>query len=185
MFIGAILSIALATPGFIYRIQPQPTPQSTPAQQSTVPCTVTAAGKAPAVQPQVNLSDNTKKLLTQKRQWLQKYSPIVLPDPTKIPAATKQVPAPCPPAQPTTQVAPAPKLPPDVSTTIRCNPLVAPPKGTTGGSTGFTLPDPHQYGVPEQPGQFEADAATPDVAAKTPCYALKVDPKTNKYFIAQ
>ena len=29
------------------------------------------------------------------------------------------------------------KLPTDVSTTIRCNPLVAPPKGAPGATTGF------------------------------------------------
>ena len=176
--ISAVLFASAAT------AQLAATPQSTPTQQSTVPCTVTAAGKAPAAQPQVKLSDNTKKFIAKKEAWLQKYSPIVLPDPTKIPAPPKQVPAPCPPAQPTAQVAPAAKPPADVTVTIRCNPLVAPPKGATG-STGFTLPDPHQYGVPEQPNQFEADAATPDVAAKTPCYALKVDPKTGKYFVAQ
>jgi len=163
------------------------TPQPTQTQQQ--PCGVTpgTVSTVPNLGAVVKPTAKTNQTIAaMRKKWSDKIG-IEIPDFTSAAPKPKPPASPCPPptAVPNTVIAPVLKLPADVTTTIRCNPLVAPPKGTTGGSTGFTLPDPHQYGVPEQANQFEADNAVPDLNAKTPCYVLKVDPKTNKYFIAQ
>jgi hypothetical protein len=75
------------------------------------------------------------------------------------------------------------KLPPDAMVTLRCNPLTPSPQGTTRQTT-LTLPDPKDFAVPKADA-FLADNVVPDTAAKTPCYLIKVDPKTGKSFIQQ
>ena len=76
------------------------------------------------------------------------------------------------------------KLPPDFTATLHCNPMTPSPKDSAGHPTTLTLPDPHDYAVPKS-NDFEADSVVPDLAAKTACYLVKVDPKTNKVFVAQ
>jgi len=73
------------------------------------------------------------------------------------------------------------KLPPDITTVLHCSPLTP---SANGHPTTLTLPDPHDFGPPK-PTDFLVDSVVPDLAAKTPCYLVKVDPKTGKSFIAQ
>ena len=154
-------------------------------QAQTAPCTpvatpINAANTGSLIKP----TTQSQQAIAKWRKKLSDKVGIDLPDPTQIAKAKKTLP-PCQPAQLSSQPAAVSKPPADASVTLRCNPMVTPPKGAAGATTGFTLPDPHQYGLPEQANQFEADNAVPDLNAKTPCYVLKVDPKTNKYFIAQ
>jgi hypothetical protein len=73
------------------------------------------------------------------------------------------------------------KLPPDITTQLHCSPLTP---SANGHSTTLTLPDPHDFGAPK-PTDFLVDSVVPDLAAKTPCYLVKVDPKSGKSFLSQ
>jgi hypothetical protein len=154
-------------------------------QAAPVPCTpvatpVNAADTGSLIKP----TTQSQQAIAKWRKKLSEKVGIDLPDPTQIAKAKKTLP-PCQPAQQSTQPAAVSRPPADASITLRCNPLLTPAKGVPGATSGFILPDPHQYETPPQANIFEADSAAPDVNAKTPCYSLKVDPKTNKYFIAQ
>jgi hypothetical protein len=166
---------------------PTSTQPAVQAQATNAPCSTNApSSTVPNLGAVVKPTAKTNQTIAAARKkWSDKLG-FEIPDFTSAPKPKPPAP-PCPPptAVPNTVIAPVLKLPGDFSLNLRCNPLVAPPKGTTGGSTGFTLPDPHQYGVPDQLNQLEAETVTPDISAKTGCWLIKVDPHTGKYFIAQ
>jgi hypothetical protein len=164
--------------------QQSPNPQPPPAQVQPAPCVTTSTTPAPSG------NHATFKVPSKWRQQIQKTTGITVPDgSTDTPQTATAKPAPCVP-QTASPKTPAPfqqqalKLPPDFTATLHCNPMTPSPKDSAGHPTTLTLPDPHDYAVPK-PSDFEADSVVPDLAAKTACYLVKVDPKTNKVFIAQ
>jgi hypothetical protein len=93
-------------------------------------------------------------------------------------------PRPCP-----TTTVPPPSAPPkiwhplpDKSVTIRCNPFIDTSNDPDARGPAVALPDAHNFASPTDPNQSEAEIALPALDASTPCAALRVDPKTNKYW---
>jgi hypothetical protein len=134
--------------------------------------------------------DKWKQYLNKQRQQIQNTTGVPMPDvAADIEQAANSKPAPCAPkaASPKTPPplqAPTLKLPPDMTVTLHCNPMTPSPKDASGHPTTLTLPDPHDFAV-ARTNEFEVESVVPDLAAKTPCYAVKVDPKTSKSFVAQ
>jgi len=137
-----------------------------------------------------------QQLLDKQRQRIQQQTGIAIPSVDDLKKDMQQ-PCPAPAANAATKTGntaggnsaatqqPVPlKLPPDTTVTLHCNPMTPSPKDGSGRQTTLTLPDPHDFAVPKA-NEFEADSVVPDLAAKTPCYLVKVDPKTNKSFVAQ
>ena len=172
-----------ATLGLVASIQAQQSPSPQPQPMQTAPCTGSAAAKTASTQPQVNLSDNTKQYLTQKQKFLQKFSPIALPDQTKLPQPAKPAPTPCPPPQPSQQLAPVIHLPIGVISTWLCNPIIT--STDASHTTTFITPDALTSAEPTQASAFEADGAKADAKATVSCANLRRDPRNNKVFLAQ
>jgi hypothetical protein len=55
--------------------------------------------------------------------------------------------------------------------------------GASGHTSTLVLPDPHDFAIPKA-NEFEVDNVVPDLAAKTGCWAVKIDPKTGKSFVS-
>jgi len=166
----------------------QPSPQ--PAQAQLQPCATTPTPSLSGNSPAIKVPNKWRQMLDRQRQQIEAKTGIPMPDvATGIEQAANAKPTPCPPQAvlpKTSQPAQAPvlKLPPDTTITLHCNPMTPSAKEANGRPTTLTLPDPHDFAVPK-PTDFLVDSVVPDLAAKTPCYLVRVDPKTNKSFIAQ
>jgi hypothetical protein len=194
MLRATVLSIALAFPGLVIQAQQPSTPEpSAQTQIQPVPCTPQAL---PKPLKDVHPSSRIQQLIDKERQRIQQQTGIT---PPSIDDLKKDMQNPCPApatnaatktggtAGASSAVTPQPatlKLPPDTTVTLHCNPMTPSPKDGGARQTTLTLPDPHDFAVP-RPNEFEADSVVPDLSAKTPCYLVKVDPKTNKTFVAQ
>jgi hypothetical protein len=165
--------------------------QPSPAQAQPAPCVTTPTAPNPSgSNAGFKVPGKWRQALDKQRQQIEKTTGISVPDvATDTQQAANAKPVPCPPpanspkAPPSIQ-APVLKLPPDTTVTLHCNPMTPSPKDANGRPTTLTLPDPHDYALPKA-NDFEVDSVVPDLAAKTPCYLVKVDPKTNKSFVAQ
>ena len=159
------------------------TAQPAQAQAQTAPCVTVPSNAHKQQGGTVALKPPTKwqqYLDAQRKAFAIKYG-VVLPDtPTQVPLAPQPALPPCPPPV-AVAAPPAPKLPTDTTVTLHCNPTT-PSSKDAGHPTTLTLPDPHDFAIPK-PSDFEADTVVPDLAAKTPCYLVKVDPATQKPFI--
>ena len=168
--------------------QQQPSPQPTQAQAQTAPCVTTPTSPNPSgSNTHVKIPNALQRALNKQLGKIQESTGVdvggiaveVTQDakPRSIPCPTKtgvvNNPQPVLPA--------VLKLPPDITTQLHCSPLTP---SANGHPTTLTLPDPHDFGAPK-PTDFLVDSVVPDLAAKTPCYLVKVDPKTNKSFVAQ
>jgi hypothetical protein len=178
LFFAALVAVTSAA------AQQNVNPQPTQVLAQPAPCVTTSTTTN-------NLGNKTTFRVPSKwRQQIQKTTGITVPDgSTDAQQNATPKPAPCvPQAGSPKTLAPVPqaalKLPPDFTATLHCNPMTPSPRDSAGHPTTLTLPDPHDYAVPK-PSDFEADSVVPDLAAKTACYLVKVDPKTNKVFIAQ
>ena len=160
------------------------TPLPTQAQAQPAPCVTTSVNPSPSG------SHASFKMPNKWKQQIQTTTGITVPDSsTDTQQTATPKPAPCAPQTgatkpPAALQQAALKLPPDFTATLHCNPMTPSPKDSAGHATTLTLPDPHDYAVPK-PSDFEADSVVPDLAAKTACYLVKVDPKTSKVFVAQ
>ncbi len=173
---------------FAFQAQAQQSPSPSTPQTQTAPCTT----GAPAATPTQNSKSNPtfinrlKKKLDDESAKLTIQSGIPVPNSSDLDSVLSTKPAPCPPkaavpAQPTAAAQPAPvKLPPDMTVTLHCNPMTPSPHGGVRQTT-LTLPDPKDFAVPKAT-DFLVDSVVPDIAAKTPCYQIKVDPKTGRSF---
>jgi hypothetical protein len=165
--------------------QPSPNPQP-PAQVQAqpVPCVTSAPQNPSGNQTVTQASTKLQRFLDKQLQAKTGISVADLASATQTPTPKA---VPCPTQTATSKIPPTPqpqplKLPPDTTTTLHCDPRV--PKVVSEYPITLSLPDPHAYAVPK-PGQFEWDSVLPDLAAKTPCWSISVDPKTNKSFINQ
>jgi hypothetical protein len=185
--IASIVSLAILLAGYT-QAQQSPSPQ--PVQPQTTPCTA-APSPAPSQKARTTPSivDKWKKALDDKSAHLSIKTGIPLPNSLDLSGLLSSNLAPCPPKTATVAsatVAPQPatiKLPPDTSVTLKCNPLTPSPQGGSRPTT-LTLPDPRDFAAPKA-SDFLADSVSPDIAAHTPCYLIKVDPKTGKSFVQQ
>jgi hypothetical protein len=170
--------------------QQSPNPQPPQAQVQSAPCVTTPTPNPSGNNATVKVPSKWKQYLDRQRQQIEAKTGIPVPDvATGIEQVANSKPAPCPPqASPPKipQAAPAPalKLPPDTTVTLHCSPLTPSSKDANGHPTTLTLPDPHDFAVPKA-NEFEFDSVVPDLAAKTPCYLVKVDPKSNRSFVSQ
>jgi hypothetical protein len=169
------------------------TPQ--PSQAQSPPC-IADNKTNPSTQDKKlgsTIVDKWKKKLNDEAAKLGKQTGVPMPTTDDLGQLGSAKPIPCPPkvAAPAPATAPQAaaaqpatvKLPPDTFVTLRCNPMTPSPQGG-GRQTTLTLPDPKDFAVPK-PNDFLADSVVPDTAAKTPCYLIKVDPKTGKSFVQQ
>jgi len=188
--LSATIIAGLVTLSPILLAQQSPSPQPTQVQTQSAPCATTPTAPKPPQGIGFKFPSKLQQAINRQRAQIQNQTGISVPPPSLNQTPQRaQTAHPCP-APTTTSATPAPpkeaelKLPPDTSLTLRCNPLTPSSKGGSGPQTSLTLPDPHDFGLPK-PGQWEADSVAPDLSAKTPCFLIKTDPKTNKSFIAQ
>ena len=183
-----IIAAALASQQIVAQQSPSPLTQAGTPQ--TAPCTA-APSPAPATRPnnsRPSIIDKWKKKINDEGVKLGQQTGVPMPTTDDIPLPTAK-PTPCPPkavvpAAPPASPQPAPvKLGSDMTVTLHCNPLTPSPQGGARQTT-LTLPDPKDFAVPKAT-DFLADSVVPDTAAKTPCYLIKVDPKTGKSFVQQ
>jgi hypothetical protein len=184
-----VVAVSLLTTTALTQQNANPQPS---AQAQSVPCSTTSTAPSPSGNNAAyKIPGKWKQLLDKQRQKVETATGISVPDPsTDIEQALNSKPAtPCP-AQATppknlpTALLTVAKLPPDVSTTLHCSPITPSTSGATGHPTTLTLPDPHDFATPK-PTDFEVDTVVPDLAAKTGCWSVKIDPKTGKSFVAQ
>jgi len=169
--------------------QQPPQPQTPQGQVQSEPCVTTSGTPNPSGKTATIKVPGGKwrEILDRKLHKIEDQTGVSMSDvATDIAQAATAKPAPCPPqaaAQKVAQaiVAPVLKLPVDVTAVLHCNPMSP---SASGRPTTLTLPDPHEF-APPKPTDFLVDSVIPDLAAKTPCYLVKVDPKTNKSFLAQ
>ncbi len=169
---------------------PSPATPSPQAQAQTTPCTTTnpATGNAQNNKSHSTFADKWKKKIDDESAKLGAKAGVPMPTTDDLAKLGSAKPAPCLPkaANPSPATPPQPatlKLPPDTTVTLHCNPLTPSPQGA-GRQTTLTLPDPKDFALPKAT-DFLADSVVPDTAAKTPCYLIKVDPKTGKSFVQQ
>jgi hypothetical protein len=173
-------------------VQAQTSPSSAPpipqTQAQSAPCTT---GQSQAATTQNNKSGSTfadkwKKKINDEGTRIGTRTGVPMPTTDDLSSAGSAKPAPCLPkaaaSAPAAAAQPATvKLPPDTLVTLRCNPMTPSPQGGARQTT-LTLPDPKDFALPKAT-DFLADNVVPDTAAKTPCYLIKVDPKTGKSFV--
>jgi hypothetical protein len=187
-----ILAASLAVPASQAQQSPNPPPPQPPqAQAQPAPCVNTPSNPNPSGNnPAIKVPGKWQQIINKQRQKLEATTGIAVPDPsTSIDQAANSKPAPCPSQAGSSKTAlptpaPALKLPPDITATLHCNPMTPSSKDASGRPTTLTLPDPHDFALPKAT-DFEVDNVVPDLAAKTPCYLVKVDPRTSKSFVAQ
>jgi hypothetical protein len=182
------LTFVLATSSWAQQ-SPSPAPSTPQTQAQSAPCT-TAQTSSPTAQKKsgTSFADRLKKKINDETAKLGTKAGVPLPTTDDLTDAGSAKPAPCPPkaaasapaalAQPATV-----KLPPDTLVTLRCNPMTPSPQGGARQTT-LTLPDPKDFALPKA-NDFLVDSVVPDTAAKTPCYLIKIDPKTGKSFVQQ
>jgi hypothetical protein len=181
--------ILLAAVVFPFTAHPQsPSPQPTQAQP--IPCVTTSTPNPSGNNIHVKVPNKWQQALSKRLGKIEEQTGIdVAGVATDMQQVAKAKPAPClpqgaPSKNPPPALPPALKLPPDTTVTLHCNPMTPSAKDVNGHPTTLTLPDPHDY-APPKPTDFEFDSVVPDLAAKTPCYLVKVDPKSNKSFVTQ
>lgn len=165
---------------------PQPSVQAQPG-----PCPSTSTPNPQDNNAGVKVPGKWRQLLNKQIQKTEAKTGISLPDPSaEVEQAVNSKPvAPCPPPaaspkNPPPPQAPVLKLPPDTTITLHCNPMAPSTSGASGHPSTLVLPDPHDFAIPKA-NEFEVDNVVPDLAAKTPCYLVKVDPKSSKSFVSQ
>ena len=190
----AILTViaAIVLTSAIAEAQQSPSPASPTPQAQSAPCTT---GQSQAATTQNNkpgsFADRLKKRINDESAKFGTRTGVPMPTTDDLGSAGSAKPAPCPPkaaASTTAAAAPQPapaKLPPDISTsvTLRCTPMTPSPQGGAHQTT-LTLPDPKDFALPKATDLL-VDSVVLDTAAKTPCYAVKVDPKSGRSFVQQ
>ena len=169
----------------------QPSPQPMQTQEQAVPCVITPTSPNPSgPNTAVKVPNKLQQILNKQRQAIAAKTGITLPDvPNNIALPANSKPIPCPPqagSPKNSQPTPSPmlKLPADTTVTLHCNPMSPSPKDSAGHQATLILPNPADFATPK-PGDFLVDSVVPDLAAKTGCWQVKVDPLTKKSFIAQ
>jgi hypothetical protein len=180
-----IITVAALLTFTMSQAQQSPSPQPVQSQAQTAPCVATASSPKAAQ----NSNSGSGYLAKVQKKYDDNAKKLGIPTAKELAAYMKATEPPCPP-KPASTPAPATapqqapvKLPPDTSVTLHCNPLTPPAQGG-GRQTTLTLPDPKDFAVPKA-NDFLMDSVVPDTAAKTPCYLIKVDPKTGKSFVQQ
>jgi len=184
-----ITTLAVAVSSWAQQ-SPSPTTPPPQTQAQTTPCTTAnpTTGTAQNNKPRSAFADRWKKKINDESAKLGAKAGVPMPTTDDLGKLESAKPAPCPSkaASPSLTAAPQPatlKLPPDTTVTLHCNPLTPSPQGTSRQTT-LTLPDPKDFALP-QASDFLVDSVVPDTAARTPCYLIKVDPKTGKSFVQQ
>lgn len=169
---------------------PSPATPASQTQAQAAPCTTTnpTTGTAQNNKPRSTFADKWKKKIDDESAKLGAKAGVPMPTTDDLGKLGSAKPAPCLPkaANPSPAAVPQPamaKLPPDTTVTLHCNPLTPSPQSASRQTT-LTLPDPKDFALPKAT-DFLSDSVVPDTAAKTPCYLIKVDPKTGKSFVQQ
>jgi hypothetical protein len=163
---------------------PNPQPQT---QAQPTPCAPTTNPNPSGNNPHIKPPNAIQRALNKELGRIQDKTGVDVGGvAVEVAQDAKSRPAPCPTQanvvkNPQPAQLAVPKLPPDITTQLHCSPLTP---SANGHPTTLTLPDAHDFGAPK-PTDFLVDSVVPDLAAKTPCYLVKVDPKTNKSFVAQ
>lgn len=169
--------------------QQSPNPQPS-VQAQSAPCTATSTPNPSGNSGTFKVPGKVHQILNKQLQKVQASTGISLADPSSdVEQTVNSKPTPCPPQaaspkNPPPTPAPTPRLPPDTTVTLHCNPMPPSTSGASGRPTTLVLPDSHDFAIPKA-NEFEVDNVVPDLAAKTPCYLVKVDPKSSKSFVSQ
>jgi hypothetical protein len=179
------LTFASVLIGYAASAQQSPNPQPQ-TQDQTIPCVPSTAPNPPGSNSHIKVPNALQRALNKQLGKIQDSTGVdvggIAGD---VAQAANSRPVPCPTQisvvkNPQPVQSPVLKLPQDVTTVLHCSPLTP---AVNGHPTTLTLPDPHDFAVPK-PTDFLVDSVVPDLAAKTPCYLVKVDPKTTKSFVS-